>query len=322
MIRATMLTLALGLALAGCGPGSDATLLGTLERDRVELVAEAHEPIVEQAVREGDRVEAGALLLRLDPAALDARRAQAQAVLAEARAALAEAVSGPRREQILAARAALAGAQARMEAQASEFDRVEALVRRALLPQAELDRQRAARDGAAAERDAIRERLRELERGTRSEVLDQAQAALQRAEASLAELELSRSRLEVRAPRAGVVEALPYELGERPPKGAPVVVMLAAGLPYARVFVPEPVRAGVAPGTPATVRLDGSDRAWQARVRYVSSDAAFTPYYALNERDRSRLSFLAEVDLVEAEAAALPTGMPVEVQLGAGTSAQ
>lgn len=312
--------LGLLLVVAGCSPGDDAVLLGTLERDRLELVAEAHEPIVELLVREGDRVEAGTLLLRLDPAIPEARLEQARSERERARAVLAEAVSGPRREQILAARAALAGAQARWAAATSEFDRVESLVRRSLLPQAELDRQRAARDGAQAERDAAREKLRELEQGTRSEVLDQAQAALQAAEAQVAALELSRSRLDLRAPRAGVVEALPYELGERPPAGAPVAVMLADGRTYARVFVPEPLRASVTAGTSMTVRLDGVDRDWQGRVRYVSTDAAFTPYFALNERDRSRLSYLAEVDLVEEEAAALPTGMPVEAR-PAGTTA-
>lgn len=316
-----MTLLALGLAVAACAQQDEAVLLGTLERDRLELVAEAHEPIVEALAREGERVEAGALLMRLDPVATDARLEQARADVARARAVLAEAVSGPRREQVLAARAALAGAQARLEAAGSEFDRVESLVRRALLPQAELDRQRGIRDGAAAERDAAHERLRELERGTRSEVLDQAQAALQRAEAQVAELELGRSRLDLRAPRDGTIEALPYETGERPPKGAPVVVMLAAGPPYARVFVPEPIRAAVAPGTPATVSLDGSGRAWRGQVRYVSAEAAFTPYYALNQRDRSRLSYLAEVVLVEEDAGALPTGMPVEVRIGAGASA-
>jgi len=315
-----MILLLSALVLAGCSPRDEAVLLGTLERDRLELVAEAHEPIIELLVREGDRVESGALLLRLDPAATEARLEQARAELARARAVLAEAVSGPRREQILAARAALAGAQAGLEAASSEFDRVDSLVRRALLPQAELDRQRAARDRALAERDAAREQLRELERGTRSEVLDQVQAALQAAEAQVAGLELIRARLDLRAPRAGVIEALPYELGERPPAGAPVTVMLADGLPYARVFVPEPLRTSVTPGTAMTLRLDGSDRDWRGRVRYVSSDAAFTPYYALNERDRSRLSYLAEVDLLDDEAAALPTGMPVEALL-AGTPA-
>ena len=303
------------LALCGCSGDGGERLLGTLERDRLELIAESQEVIVEVAVREGDRVSAGQRLLRLDPASTDAQLAQARAGVEQARSALAELVSGPRREAILAARARLAGATARLDAAASEFARIEQLVERSLLPQSQLDSQRAARDGAAGERDAAREQLLELERGTRSEVLDQAQAVLGQAEARLAAQEIIRGRLEVVAPRDGVIDALPYKLGERPPRGASVVVMLADGMPYARVFIPEPVRAGIGPGTAARVHLDGSDRPWQAVVRYVSTDAAFTPYYALNEKDRSRLSFLAEIVLTDPEAAGLPTGMPVQVEL-------
>ena len=318
----TFLVILAGILLAGCAPDTDRVLLGTLERDRIELVAESHEPIIEILVREGDRVTKGQVLARLDPSATDARLAQARAAVAQAEGLLAERVTGPRREEILAARARLAGAQARLEAADKEYQRVAELVDRRLLPQNDLDRQRAARDGALAERDAAREQLLALERGTRSEVLDQAQAALAAATAQLAELEISRGRLDLTAPRDGIVDALPYKLGDRPPRGAPVVVMLTDGAPYARVFVPEPVRAGVQPGTEATVRVDGTGRDWKGRVRYVSTDAAFTPYYALNERDRSRLSFLAEVELVEEEAAALPAGMPVEVEIAAGGAAQ
>jgi len=311
-----------GILLAGCAPDTDRVLLGTLERDRIELVAESNEPIIGILVREGDRVTKGQTLARLDPSATDARLAQARAAVAQAEGLLAERVTGPRREEILAARARLAGAQARLEAADKEYQRVAELVDRRLLPQNDLDRQRAARDGALAERDAAREELLALERGTRSEVLDQAQAALAAAAAQLAELEISRGRLDLTAPRDGIVDALPYKLGDRPPRGAPVVVMLTDGAPYARVFVPEPVRAGVQPGTEATVRVDGTGRDWKGRVRYVSTDAAFTPYYALNERDRSRLSFLAEVELVEEEAATLPAGMPVEVEIPAGGAVQ
>jgi HlyD family secretion protein len=303
------------LALCSCSSNNDDRLLGTLERDRLELIAESQEAIVEVAVHEGDRVVAGQRLLRLDPASTDAQIRQARAAVAQAESSLAERVTGPRREEILAARARLAGATARYDAAAREFDRIDKLVRQSLLPQSQLDAQRALRDGAAGDRDAAHEQLLELERGTRSEVVDQAQAILQQAEAQLATQEIVSGRLDVVAPRAGVIDALPYKLGERPPRGAPVVVMLADGMPYARVFIPETMRSSVGPGTPAQVQLDGSDRSWQAAIRYVSTDAAFTPYYALNEKDRSRLSFLAEVVLTEAEAAALPTGMPVQVTL-------
>jgi len=303
-----------GLAFAACG-GDGGALLGTLERDRVELTAEAQEPIIEVAVHEGDAVTEGQLLLRLDPAAVEARLAQARAAMNQVERRQAELVAGARREQVREARALAEGAASKAAAAAGEFRRIEKLVADGMLPASELDRQRALRDGTAADERAAKERLAELERGTRSEVIEQAAAALAGARAQVAELELSLARHTVRAPRAGIVDALPYELGERPPRGAPVAVLLAAGQPYARVFIPEPQRASVKAGSPAMVRIDGTDRDWRGELRYVSSEAAFTPYYALNERDRSRLSFLAEVVLTEPEAAGLPTGMPVEVTM-------
>ena len=303
-----------GLAAAACG-GDGEVLLGTLERDRVELIAEAREPIVEVAVREGDAVAEGQLLLRLDTTAIDARLAEARSHAAQAERRHAELVAGARSERVREARAQVTRAAALATVESKEFDRIEMLVADGMLPANALDRQRALKDGAAADERAARERLLELERGTRTEVVEQAAAALAAARAQVAGLELTLARHTVRAPRAGVIDALPYELGERPPPGAPVAVLLAAGQPYARVYIPETRRAGVAPGDAATVRVDGSDRDWRAEVRYLSSAAAFTPYYALNERDRGRLSFLAEVVLTEPEAASLPTGMPVETRL-------
>jgi len=305
----------MALSLAACGDGDGRALLGTLERDRVELVAEAQEPIIELMVREGEAVAEGQLILRLDPAAAAARLAQARSAQTQAERRHAELIAGARREQVREARALLEGATARTAAESREFARIESLVGEGMLPASALDRQRALKDSAVAEERAARERLAELERGTRSEVVEQAAAVLAEARARTAEIELTLARHMVRAPRAGVIDALPYELGERPPRGAPVAVLLAAGQPHARVFIPEPQRTAAHAGGAATVRVDGSDRDWRGAIRYISSEAAFTPYYALNERDRSRLSFLAEIVLTEPDAASLPTGMPVEVTL-------
>ena len=68
------------------------------------------------------------------------------------------------------------------------------------------------------------------------------------------------------------------------------------------------------PGTRARIRVDGRDREFEGLVRWVSSDEAFTPHFALTEHDRSQLVYLAEVDLVEPEARELPAGVPVEAR--------
>ncbi len=149
--------------------------------------------------------------------------------------------------------------------------------------------------------------------GTTIEELDQARAALEESKAALADAEVALERLRLRAPRNGQVDAIPYKLGDRPPAGAAVVVLLADQAPYARIYVPQSVRARVTPGLEAEVRIVGIDTVFRGVVRYVSAEAAFTPYFALTERDRGRLTYVAEVTLQGEAARALPSGLPLEV---------
>lgn len=311
----------LAALVVGCAGDDDAREMhGTLERDRLELVAESNERIVELHVREGDAVATGDLLLRQEAGTMQARLDQARAALVEAERRLADAVAGPRQREIDEARAALGGAESALATEQKEYARVDALVERKLLSASSRDQARARRDAALAARDEARARLRLLEEGTRPEQVRQARAAVERARASLAELETSAARYEVRATRDGRVEALPYKLGERPPAGAPVVVMLADGVPYARIYVPEPLRAQVTAGQAVNVTMDGVEGSLHGVVRYVSAEAAYTPYYALTQKDRSRLSFLAEIALEDPKAASLPVGLPVQVSLAAAPS--
>ena len=308
----TLLCVAASLAVAACR-SADGDAVGTLERDRLELIAEASEPIAEILVREGDLVPAGALLLRLDDARFAALVAQAEGARDRAAARLAELRRGPRREEIAQGRARLAGAQGSLATAQSDLARTKELVASGVVSPARLDRDRAAFDEALAQRDAARSALEAMERGTTAEELAQAEGAVAEAESALADIRLRASRLEVRAPVAGRIDALPFKLGERPPQGATVVVMLTEGAPYARVFVPEALRVRVVPGVKASVHVDGVKEPFAAHVRTVASDASFTPYHALTERDRGRLVYVAEVDLEGDGAMALPTGVPVQV---------
>src|SRR5690606_31882309 len=121
------------------------------------------------------------------------------------------------------------------------------LVARGLLSATELDGAQLRRDNAIAELRQWEARVEALLEGTTVEELDQAAAALAEAEARLADARLAVERLTLRAPRAGVVEVIPYKRGDRPPPGAVVIVMLVDEAPYARVHLPQAVRAGVRP---------------------------------------------------------------------------
>ena len=299
---------------SGCQhDSSPLPIVGTLERDRLELIAESQERIVEVFVSEGERVASGDLLVQLDASLYEAELEGAEAARTRAEQRLAELVRGPRQERIQDAKARLDGATDQLQTQRREYDRIHDLVDDEVATQSDLDRAFGARQSAQTEHDRAQAALAELLEGTTREELAQARATVAESDAALKRLRETASRLLIRAPRDGIIDALPYKLGERPPKGASVVVMLADSAPYAPVYVPEPIRARVAAGLAARVAIDGVERTFDGTVRYVASEASFTPYFSLTQRDRSRVSYVAEITLTEEEARQLPTGLPVEV---------
>jgi HlyD family secretion protein len=301
------------LTLAGCGDGEDGHMVGTLERDRIELVVESNEPILEIRVADGERVAEGDVVLVQDPTRHAARLAQQVALRDQAAGRLAELVRGPRPELIEEARARLAGSEASRVNARKQYERAQIIFDQGVGQESAVDSTRAAWEEAVAREAADREALGRLLAGTTLEELDQAEAALAAAEAAVAQATLDLERTTVRATVPGVLDKVWFRVGERPRPGEMVAVLLDERRSYARIYVPESDRARIRPGETLKVRLDGVDETFDGTVRWVSSDASFTPYFALTEHDRSRLSYLAEVDVPDA--ADLPSGLPLEAWL-------
>ncbi len=302
------------LLLFGCEPPlSEIPALGTLERDRIELTADSNEPIITVLLQEGDPVAIGAALIEQDSERAQAALAGAMAEEAAAQAALAEAQEGPRGQEIQQGRARLEATKSARQTAKFELDRQISLVERKYSSQSLVDILQGRYEEAIAyeaEADAV---LDELLEGTRNETVDQVRNRLAAASANVRNMEISIRRATIRSPVTGVVEALPFEIGERPTMGATVAVVLAAAPTFARVHISASVRGRVGSGTRAAVQIDGYEQAFPARVRWVASAAAFTPYFALSQHDRSRLSYIAEIDLIGDDVDKLPVGIPVEV---------
>lgn len=300
--------------LSACNSPEEAhRVVGELASDRLELAAEFAEPIVDFRFVEGASVTAGDVLVRQDTARVEARLAEAVAVLAERQAHLDELLRGPRSEQVAIARANLEGATQELAFRQSELKRIRDIHDKGLASTELLDSTKAALDSATANQQMALATLEERLAGTTVEELKQAEQALLQAAARKDGVALDLDRHTLRSPVDGVLDSRILEIGERPTPGQPVVIVLAGKQPYARVFVPETLRVRVMPGTEARIFVDGMDTAVAGRVRWVASEPAFTPYYALTERDRGRLSYIAKVDIAESRDR-LPDGIPVEVE--------
>lgn len=314
--RPALFTLSACIAtLAACDlSDGDTRSVGQLESDRIEITAEFAEPIVERLVSEGQPVSRGDALIRLDSSRIDAAITEATAALAQSRARQDELIRGPRREQIVAAQANVAGAERDLEFRKAQLERTTELLQRKLASPELRDQMKAALDAAEASLEYQRARLSELLSGTTVEELRQAEQAVLQLEARLAALNIDRQRHTLVAPVDGVLDSVLFEPGERPLPGQPVAILLSGAHPYARIYVSETLRAQVRAGTPARIYVDGIAEAFDGRVRWIASEAAFTPYFALTEHDRGRLSYFAKVDILDSRDR-LPDGVPVEVEL-------
>ncbi len=302
-------------ALAGCSNYEDPNrVVGELTSDRYELTAEVSEPVTSIDVAEGEWVTAGQILLSQDDTRARARLAEATAALAQQQARLDELVRGPRAEQIAAARANVEGATQELEFRQTEIKRIEEVHARGLASADMLDRAAAALDAAQASLKLRLAQLEELLAGTTIEELAQAEQAVAQLAARRDAVRVDLDRHTTRAPVDGIADSRLFEAGERPAPGQPLIIVLGGKQPYARVFIPESIRVRVTAGTAAVIHVDGLDEPVEGRVRWVSSESAFTPYYALTERDRGRLSYVAKVDITT-QRDRLPDGVPVEVEL-------
>mgnify|MGYP000326074913 CR=1 FL=1 len=302
------------MLLTACNGRPQNVALGTLERDRIAHTATANEVVVALPVAQGSEVKKGTILVKLDDTLQKAQVSKAAAEVAQAEAKLEKLRRGARVEEVAAARARVAGAKAALVESEASYARSQNLIKQKVISKATLDKALAARDASRASLQSAQEQLRELTRGTREEDLRAAEAYLESVIATLVSEKKKLADLTITATRDGILDNLPWNLGERVTKGSPLAIVLAGKAPFARVYVPEPYRVKIKVGEKLVVHVDGLEKPLTGNLRWIATEPAFTPYYALNQEERSRLMYLAEVQLPDSEAY-LPNGVPAQVEL-------
>lgn len=308
----TYFTLFLCFSIAGCF-NSTPKALGTLEWDRINGRAVSSENITEVYVKEGDWVTKGQPLLKLNDDLQQALVKKLLATTEQARWQLRQLEGGYRKEEIASAKAELDARTTARKNRETSYLRQKNLRQQNLNSQSQLDNAKQRYEEALGAEEVAIQKLKEFKSGYQVEEIEQARAYL---EAQQADLEYQQQLLErytITATRDGKVDSIPYKLGDRPPINAVLTTLLAGNNPWARVYLPETWISQLTIGDAMQVTIDGLQTALKGEVRFISSVPSFTPYYALSEGDRSRLMYIAEINLLAEEAKALPVGVPVQV---------
>jgi len=301
------------ISLTACQTEDSTYAMGNIERDRIILSAPASEQISLVRVSEGQRVSKGDALLQLDTRSADALIAQREAELNQAKAALSVLTAGTRPEQLSASLAALEATQAASKEAELKYQRIEQLYKSKVVGKADYDAAKATRDSSKAKAQQAYDQWLELKNGAREEDIAQASAKVQAAQAALSWQTKAREDLTIKAPLDGTIDTLPWHVGDRVTAGTQLISLLSSGHPYARVYLPASSLTKVKAGDAIDVYVDDIKSPIQGRVRNIRSQPTYTPFYALNERDRARLMYLTDIDLIDADK--LPTGLAVEVRL-------
>ncbi len=237
----------------------------TVARRTSALGFERGGKVIELLADDGDAVEAGAVLARLDVRALTARRAELRARHAGAQARLDEMEAGPRAETIAVARAGLAEAESQLALARLKDERRARLLADGVIGAEQRDEVATSLAALAAQRAGAAARLDELETGTRRERIAAQRAAVAELDAAIASIELDIEKSELRAPFAGTIAARSVDEGTVIAAGQPLLRLLERGAPEVRVGVPANVVAELGERDALPVEVGG--RAHPARIR-------------------------------------------------------
>jgi len=300
---------------------------GYVEATEVRLAPEVGGRLLEVAVKEGDRVAAGALVARLDDSdtAIALRRAEAERDQAVAQLRLLQA--GARAEDVRQARAQqesaladVAAAEAEQQAARDDLARFEALL-------ASNAGSRKQRDDAAtrvavaqARVNSARERARaaaegvaSLRAGARAEEIAAARARVAASEAQIAGLAKSRDDATLESPVAGYVTAKLADAGEIVAKGTPIAVVTDLDHAWANVYVEEPLVPRLKLGQKIALLTDAGQRL-EGTVTFISPKAEFTPRNVQTAEERTKLVYRIKV-VADNRDGVLKPGMPVEAEI-------
>ena len=289
---------------------------GTVEATEAQLGFQSAGRIEQLGPREGEAIDAGAELGRLDRNEMLARREQAVAQTAAAKALLRELQSGFRGEEVAQGRAALATAADRLADARRDLDRSKRLFDGGAIGAESVDKARLAFDVAGSQHEQAQQQLRILRTGTRREKIDVQRAQVAQAEAAVKPIDATLVNMVLQAPFAGIVTVRHREPGETIPAGAPVFTLMNPHDRWVRVYVPENRIGRVQLGAKAAITSDSfASKTYDGEVVFIASEAQFTPKTVQTTEERVKLVYAVKVRIVGDPTLELKPGMPADVRL-------
>ncbi len=308
-------------------PVNELTLSGNIEAHESLVGFKVPGRIVDLPIEEGQQVEQGTLLARLENADYRQRVRINEAGVKVRESDLALTLAGPRVQEVKARQQVMLDAQADLAQKKIDNDRAQKLFSKDEISAQDRDHAATALKRAQTVFKAAQERYNEAVEGSRKEDIAIARANLAQANANLKLSRIDLGYTVLRAPTAGVITVREAEIGEVVQPGSPVVTLADLDHIWLRAYIAETDLGRIRWGQAATITTDTyPGKKYHGRISFISPDAEFTPKSVQTYKERVTLVYRIKIDIDNPNHELKP-GMPADahIELGAaktGTQAQ
>jgi HlyD family secretion protein len=285
---------------------------GNIETTEVDVGFKITGRIVSRYFEEGDWVDKGKVLAKLDDEDLRNRFEVARATLVSAQARLSKLLAGSRPEEIRAAEANLNQAKSDLENKEAHYERMKPLFERGVIPKETLDNAEAGFKIAKASFQSATENYLLVKEGPRKEDIEDAKAQVEQAQASLKLTETQLSYTVLYSPISGVVLVKSGETGEVVNPGTSILTLADIGNVWLKAYIPETDLGKIKWGQEVIVTTDlRPKKEYKGKISFISSQAEFTPKSIQTEKERVTLVYRIKVDIPNPDRELKP-GMPAD----------
>jgi HlyD family secretion protein len=296
-------------------PANQLVLSGNIEAHESLVSFKVQGRIAQLPVEEGQWVEPGALLARLDDADYRQKVQIDEAGVRVRKSNLALVVAGPREQDIKAAEQAMLDAKADWQQKQLDDQRAQRLYSEDAVSAQDRDLAQTALKRSQANYQAAQQKYSEATEGSRKEDIAIAQANLKQADATLGMSRVNLDYTTLRAPWAGVVTVRQAELGEVVVPGTPVITLADLDHVWLRAYVAETDLGRIHWGQDAVITTDSyPGKRYHGRISFIASNAEFTPKSVQTYQERVTLVFRIKID-VDNPAHELKPGMPADAHI-------
>ena len=297
-------------------------LSGNIEAHESLVSFKVQGRIVDLPVEEGQKVQQGALLARLEDADRVQRVRVDEASVGIRESNLALTLAGTREQETRALQQNVLDAQAELEQKKLDAERAQKLFAKDEISAQERDLAATALKRAQAMYQSAQERYSQAAEGSRKEDISIARANLKQAQANLGLSRVDLGYTVLRAPVSGVITVRQAEIGEVVSPGSPVVTLADLDHVWLRGYIAETDLGRIRFEQPAIVTTDTyPGKQYHGRISFISSAAEFTPKSVQTYKERVTLVYRIKVDVDNPDLELKP-GMPADVHIDLSPSGQ